>query len=554
MLKIKILPSTEKCFLDDDIEQKYELREASMLRNERFSFQLAYTCFGEEIFRHCHCTLSVEGALADKLQVAKIENVPVTLPLYRTVTDDDYLRYTPGLFPDLLIPYTLDNPVVVVPDQLRAYLFTIEDTDGIAPGEYELKFTLTHYDEPRDTTHTVSQTLKLTVVDEMLPAQELIHTQWFHCDCIATHYNCEIFSERHFELIGNFMEAARKCGVNMMFTPVLTPPLDTGVGRERPTVQLVDVTVTNGKYSFGFDKLDRYINLALERGMEYFEISHLFSQWGAKYAPKVMATVDGEYKRIFGWDTEGTGEAYAAFIREFLSALVERLKALGVDKRCYFHISDEPGIQIIEGYTKAKNIVADILEGYPIMDALSSYEFYESGAVTCPIPSVDHAATFIENNVPNLWTYYCTGQHCEVSNRFVSMPGQRTRVLGTQLFKYNIKGFLQWGFNFWYSQFSIHYVNPFVDTNADYFVLPGDAFSVYPGNDGKALYSLHALHFYEALQDMRALNLLAQKIGHDKVVALMEEGLADEITFKVYPRNIDYLLTLRERVNKLLKK
>ena len=134
------------------------------------------------------------------------------------------------------------------------------------------------------------------------------------------------------------------------------------------------------------------------------------------------------------------------------------------------------------------------------------------------------------------------------------MPGQRTRVLGTQLFKYNIKGFLQWGFNFWYSQFSIHDIDPYVDTSADYFVLPGDAFSVYPGRDGKALYTLHALHFYEALQDMRALVLLADKIGHDAVVKLMEEELDDEITFTSYPRNIDYLLTLRERVNGLLKK
>jgi ribosome silencing factor RsfS/YbeB/iojap len=91
--------------------------------------------------------------------------------------------------------------------------------------------------------------------------------------------------------------------------------------------------------------------------------------------------------------------------------------------------------------------------------------------VKCPIPSTDHASTFIEKEVPNLWTYYCTGQHKDVSNRFVSMPGQRTRVLGTQLFKYNIKGFLQWGFNFWYSQFSIHDIDPYVDTSADYFVL-----------------------------------------------------------------------------------
>lgn len=47
-------------------------------------------------------------------------------------------------------------------------------------------------------------------------------------------------------LIGNYMDAAVKCGVNMILTPVLTPPLDTAVGTERPTVQLVDIEVRDG--------------------------------------------------------------------------------------------------------------------------------------------------------------------------------------------------------------------------------------------------------------------------------------------------------------------
>ena len=47
-LLLKILPSTEKCFLDDKIEDKQELTEISMLKNERLSFQLAYTVAGPD--------------------------------------------------------------------------------------------------------------------------------------------------------------------------------------------------------------------------------------------------------------------------------------------------------------------------------------------------------------------------------------------------------------------------------------------------------------------------------------------------------------------------
>ena len=90
----------------------------------------------------------------------------------------------------------------------------------------------------------------------------------------------------------------------MILTPLFTPPLDTEVGGERPTVQLVKVIQQNDQYSFHFTLLDRWIDLCLQCGIKYFEMTHLFTQWGAKYAPKIMAEVNGVETRIFGWDTE----------------------------------------------------------------------------------------------------------------------------------------------------------------------------------------------------------------------------------------------------------
>ena len=86
----------------------------------------------------------------------------------------------------------------------------------------------------------------------------------------------------------------------MLLTPVFTPPLYTAVGGERPTVQLVKVIKENNKYSFDFENFRRYINLCLNCGIEAFEISHFFTQWGAKHAPKIVATVNGKEKQIFG--------------------------------------------------------------------------------------------------------------------------------------------------------------------------------------------------------------------------------------------------------------
>ena len=545
----KFISSMEKCFLDEKIDSKKEIKSISMLRNERLSFEFAYTTDGYS--PKAYCNLKLENPFGENLKLFKIEQVPVFMPAYPGGYDDNYLRTEPGLYPDLLLPLDEKLPFVVVYNQLRSVLVTIEDTDGLKPGDYTLKISVACGNEVSESS------IDIRVVDAMLPEQKLIHTQWFHNDCIATHYDCPVFSPRHWELIGNYMDAAVKCGVNMILTPVLTPPLDTAVGTERPTVQLVDIVVRDGEYSFAYPRLDRYMSLALEKGMKYFEISHLFSQWGAIHAPKVMATVfadDGssEYKRIFGWETDSTGPEYKKFIRAFVSALLSHLKEKGLDHMCWFHISDEPTLEQLESYKAAKALVSDLLEGYHLMDALSSYEFYSTGAVATPIPANNHITPFLENHVPDLWTYYCCGQNVDVSNRFVAMPGARTRVLGEQLYKYDIKGFLQWGFNFWYSQGSLHPVNPFTDTTGDYFVPAGDTLSVYPGQDGKALYSLHAVHFYEALQDMRALDLLGEKIGHDAVNALIDEDCAEPLGFFKYPREEDYILKLREKVNSML--
>jgi hypothetical protein len=46
----------------------------------------------------------------------------------------------------------------------------------------------------------------------------------------------------------------------MILTPLFTPPLNTAVGGEKLTVQLVDVEKSNDKYSFGFDNLKHHLN------------------------------------------------------------------------------------------------------------------------------------------------------------------------------------------------------------------------------------------------------------------------------------------------------
>ena len=449
------------------------------------------------------------------------------------------------------MPSEYRGRIFATPGQLKSLYVQINVPADYSAGDCPIKVRFSNGDEAYEVNYT------LHVIDAVLPKQETIVTEWFHTDCIANYYELETFSEKHWEYIGKFMRTAVKNGINAILTPVFTPPLDTAVGGERRTTQLVDVAEVadengNSQWVFGFDRLERWVSIALSEGVEYLEISHLYTQWGAGHAPKIMGRDrSGEYRRLFGWETDSLSDEYRTFLRAFLTALIAKLKELGVDKQCLFHISDEPGFDHLETYKSAREQIADLLEGYVVMDAMSNFDLYSTGAVANPIPSNNHIEPFLEAKVPNLWTYYCCGQWYDVSNRFLAMPMARTRVIGMQMWKYSIVGFLQWGYNFYNSCHSARTINPYLTTEGDYWVPAGDCFAVYPGENGEALETLHMKGFTMALSDIRAMKLAESLVGRDAVLAVLEEK--GEITFSKYPCEAEWLMGVREKINTIIE-
>ncbi len=182
------------------------------------------------------------------------------------------------------------------------------------------------------------------------------------------------------------------------------------------------------------------------------------------------------------------------------------------------------------------------------MDALSRYEFYRQGVVAHPVVSSNHMDEFLENNVPNLWMYYCCSQYKDVANLFIAQPSVRCRILGAQLYRYQIDGFLQWGFNFYNAQYSNYPIDPYACTDADGAFPAGDPFIVYPGKDGDPELSIRYMAAREAMQDLRALEWLESLIGREETNALL-----GDMTLTDYPRKAEELLMLRSRINQLIQ-
>ena len=549
MITLKTISPLEKCFLDDDPAAKAPYTAGSALRGDRLSYQLCLYDDGAGDAVKTVCRACIDSPVAAWVQLSNVHHVPSQMPVFRDRCDRHYLRTQPGLYPDLLIPLQ-DNPnVYAVPHQLHSLWVDVCVPVDAAPGVYPITVTLQDV-QTGDAVGT--STFTLTVCETVLPEQSLLYTQWFHCDCLANYYGVETFSPDHWRIIGNFLRTAADNGVNVILTPVFTPPLDTAVGHNRRTTQLVDITVADGEYAFDFTRLGQWIDLCRSVGIHRFEMPHLFTQWGAQHAPQIVATVDGQLRQIFGWDSPAVGGEYTAFLHRFLPQLRAYLRAQGVEEQCIFHISDEPNEQQLEDYRRARDSVAALLEGCRIMDAQSDYEFYASGVVKHPIVCIDLIQPFLDSGAEDLWAYTCCAQCVDVSNRFLAMPSARNRIIGVQLFRHRIRGFLQWGYNFYNNQYSIAPIDPYRVTDGEFFVPSGDAFSVYPAPDGTAYETIHLAVFSQALRDLRALEALAERIGRDAVNDLIDSRAQRPLTFTDYPREDSFLLDLRETVNRML--
>ena len=519
----------------------------SALGGERISLQLAYYMEydGCELNEQ-EITVTFDSAVADRIRMRRVDLVPAALAAYREQLDDNYLFTDPCLCPDLLTPVQggILRPYA---SQWRAAWIDLSVTPEMCGGSYPVTVAV-----KRGTELLWSETVTLKVVRSVLPEQRLIYTEWLHADCLADYYRVKPFSETHWEILERFIHTAAEHGVNMLLTPVFTPPLDTKVGGERTTVQLVGVKKEESGYTFDFSLLRRFIAVCRRNGIKYLEISHLFTQWGAKHAPKVIALVDGEERQIFGWDTEAAGEAYRGFLSAFLPELKCVLKEEDMFEQTYFHISDEPHGEQMESYRAAKESIRPLLADCRVIDALSSFFIYQAGVVEHPIVCSDCLEPFLEAGVKDLWTYYCCVQGHEVSNQFMAMPSARNRILGVQLYLYHIKGFLHWGYNFYNSQHSVSAVNPYLVTDAGGGFPSGDPFVVYPSEDGTPHDSLRFMVLTEAMYDLRALERLEELAGRDYTERLIHEGLEYGITFTKYPKEAEYLLRLREKVNRAI--
>jgi hypothetical protein len=119
------------------------------------------------------------------------------------------------------------------------------------------------------------------------------------------------------------------------------------------------------------------------------------------------------------------------------------------------------------------------------------------------------------------------------------------------MYKFDISGFLQWGFNFYNSNKSMYPIDPYVSTSADGWFPSGDAFIVYPSKDG-AYSSIRGEVTYEAMQDIRICKALEALIGKEAVVKMIDDNAGRDLRFDDYPRDSKFIDDLRDAMVKMI--
>jgi hypothetical protein len=497
--------------------------ELHAARGERVSFQAVCRTAGE------HRLIEARAEAPEGLQVTVRQVGWVPVPHLQTDTPREELEgveHLPGYAPDPLYPRT---SVLAGPHETNAFWITALAPADLAPGDYPVTVTLRAGDEAATLTAT------LVVHRAVLPARrDFPVTHWFYADALCDWYRVEPTDESFWRVLDPYLADYAAHGSDTLYVPMFTPPLD---GVKRPT-QLLDVRRDGDRYEFDWSLVRRWVRAAEAHGIASYEWTHLFTQWGARHAIRIYEGRAETGRLLWRAETGATSETYEGFLRQFLPEFERFLRAEGLMGRSFFHLSDEPhGVEALENYRLARDMLHELAPWMPVLDALTEIEFAREGLTQIPVPLLTTAPDFVREGFP-AWAYFCCNPRGRYLNRLLDTPLQKVRMTGWLCYRTGVRGFLHWGYNYWYRSQTQVMIDPYVVTDGEAWPrwFYGDTHVVYPGADGP-VDSLRWEVFAESLQDYALL----QAAGLDRDDPL----LAEIEDFAEFPRDPDWIARRR---------
>ena len=509
----------------------YRGLELDAALNEQISLQ-ACVCLREASPRKIR--VDATGPEGWTVRVRRVGYVPVrhlNTALAQGPLEVEGEDFLPGFAPDPLLD---ENECLLAPDETHAFWVTIRPAADARPGLHRIRVGIT----PEEGKERVLQAGVRLHDIRLAPRSDFRITHWFYADAISDWYGVKPFSEAFWPVCGAYIDNYAGHGLDTLYVPVFTPPLD---GVKRPTQLLRVDEDGNGGYVFDWTDVKRWIDLARSCGITHFEWTHPFTQWGVKHAIRIYAGQGHDEQLLWPPDTPALSPVYRRFLAAFLPELRAFLERENIMDASMFHVSDEPHSEADKAnYIAARNLLKELAPWMKTMDALTDIDYGRQGLTDIPVPSISRAVQFFREGIES-WCYYCCGPRGAYLNRLMDTPLAKIAMHGFLFYRWPFKGFLHWGYNYWYRSQTRTLIDPFCVQDAEAWPgwASGDPFVVYPGPKGP-IDSLRWEVFAEALQDYRLLQTLDLPRDH----ALLR-GLRD---FDSFPKRADW----RRRTRKAL--
>ncbi len=338
------------------------------------------------------------------------------------------------------------------------------------------------------------------------------YTNWFSPGAVASRHGLELWSEPFWEMLGKYADLMQRGRQNTFWI------------RWGDFMALAE----DGSPQLDQARLQRYVELFLARGFTHLEGGHLAHRhegdWGSARLDLILTGHDVT-------SDEGA-ESLAALMRE-IEAGLESLELPG--EVIYLqHLTDEPTSTNAGSYQALAKQVREHMPGVKIFDATMCTELVEAVDHWCPQVQVYQAnRDFFEARKEagdEVWVYTCLIPGGKYLNRLLDQERLRPVYLGWSLVRYDLYGFLHWGFNHYRSGQDPLKTSVVPHGKGPPNYLPaGDTHVVYPGEDGPWSGQRFEAHRI-GMEDAEMLRVLKRR----------EPELAAEIIGQVFRAYDDY--------------
>jgi len=306
-----------------------------------------------------------------------------------------------------------------------------------------------------------------------------------------------------------------------------------------------------GDWTIDFTNFDKTVDIFIEEGVVgRIEGGHIGTRKGGWESDFVVFAPVIEPDTTYLVKCAMSSDTARSFYSAFIPALNRHLEEKGWSDIYMQHLMDEPTPRNVDTYIEVANFVNRLAPNLKIVEACHSKDV--NNAIDVWVPQLDYMHIdydFYKERAEQgdeIWFYTCLNPKGEYANRFIELPLIKTRILHWINYRYQIPGYLHWGFNFWRGG------DPFDETTSIQLesgtILPGgDAWICYPG-DNKILSSIRLEAMRDGIVDHELLSQLGERFP-DEAAELARQVV---YRFDYYDINIQAFRDKRQTILRML--